>query len=194
MANMKQVYAIARNSELRWKEIYPELDHYTGIYVLTRQDENGFKYSYIGQAKDVLKRLGQHLTGYQHIDLSLKKHGLNGAFGWKIKEIIKCTEDQLDEAEQVYIKKYANLGYQLRNKTSGSQGEGKDGLDVEHKPSKGYYDGVEYGYNKAIKEVGILFDKYLDAVIKGDSNKIKERKLEEFLHLIRGDKDETTTA
>lgn len=194
MANMKQVYAIARNSELRWKEIYPELDHYTGIYVLTRQDENGFKYSYIGQAKDVLKRLGQHLTGYQHIDLSLKKHGLNGAFGWKIKEIIKCTEDQLDEAEQVYIKKYANLGYQLRNKTSGSQGEGKDGLDVEHKPSKGYYDGVEYGYNKAIKEIGILFDKYLDAVIKGDSNKIKERKLEEFLHLIRGDKDETTTA
>ena len=194
MVNMKQVYAIARNSELRWKEIYPELDHYTGIYVLTRQDENGFKYSYIGQAKDVLKRLGQHLTGYQHIDLSLKKHGLNGAFGWKIKEIIKCTEDQLDEAEQVYIKKYANLGYQLRNKTSGSQGEGKDGLDVEHKPSKGYYDGVEYGYNKAIKEIGILFDKYLDAVIKGDSNKIKERKLEEFLHLIRGDKDETTTA
>ena len=194
MANMKQVYAIARNSELRWKEIYPELDHYTGIYVLTRQDENGFKYSYIGQAKDVLKRLGQHLTGYQHIDLSLKKHGLNGAFGWKIKEIIKCTEDQLDEAEQTYIKKYANLGYQLRNKTSGSQGEGKDGLDVEHKPSKGYYDGVEYGYNKAIKEIGILFDKYLDAVIKGDSNKIKERKLEEFLHLIRGDKDETTTA
>ena len=194
MANMKQVYAIARNSELRWKEIYPELDHYTGIYVLTRQDENGFKYSYIGQAKDVLKRLGQHLTGYQHIDLSLKKHGLNGAFGWKIKEIIKCTEDQLDEAEQVYIKKYANLGYQLRNKTSGSQGEGKDGLDVEHKPSKGYYDGVEYGYNKAIKEIGILFDKYLDAVIKGDLNKIKERKLEEFLHLIRGDKDETTTA
>ena len=194
MVNMKQVYAIARNSELKWKEIYPELDHYTGIYVLTRQDENGFKYSYIGQAKDVLKRLGQHLTGYQHIDLSLKKHGLNGAFGWKIKEIIKCTEDQLDEAEQVYIKKYANLGYQLRNKTSGSQGEGKDGLDVEHKPSKGYYDGVEYGYNKAIKEIGILFDKYLDAVIKGDSNKIKERKLEEFLHLIRGDKDETTTA
>ena len=194
MANMKQVYAIARNSELRWKEIYPELDHYTGIYVLTRQDENGFKYSYIGQAKDVLKRLGQHLTGYQHIDLSLKKHGLNGAFGWKIKEIIKCTEDQLDEAEQVYIKKYANLGYQLRNESSGSQGEGKDGLDVEHKPSKGYYAGVEYGYNKAIKEIGILFDKYLDAVIKGDLNKIKERKLEEFLHLIRGDKDETTTA
>ena len=194
MTNMKQVYAIARNSELRWKEIYPELDHYTGIYVLTRQDENGFKYSYIGQAKDVLKRLGQHLTGFQHIDLSLKKHGLNGAFGWKIKEIIKCQEDQLDEAEQVYIKKYANLGYQLRNKTSGSQGEGKDCLDVERKPSKGYYDGVEYGYNKAIKEIGILFDKYLDAVIKGDSNKIKERKLEEFLHLIRGDKDETTTA
>ena len=194
MANMKQVYAIARNSELRWKEIYPELDHYTGIYVLTRQDENGFRYSYIGQAKDVLKRLGQHLTGYQHIDLSLKKHGLNGAFGWKIKEIIKCTEDQLDEAEQAYIKKYANLGYQLRNKTSGSQGEGKDSLDVNRKPSKGYYDGVEYGYNKAIKEIGILFDKYLDAVIKGDSNKIKERKLEEFLHLIRGDKDETTTA
>ena len=194
MANMKQVYAIARNSELRWKEIYPELDHYTGIYVLTRQDENGFKYSYIGQAKDILKRLGQHLTGYQHIDLSLKKHGLKGEYGWKIKEIIKCTEDQLDEAEQDYIKKYANLGYQLRNKTSGSQGEGKDCLDVVRKPSKGYYDGVEYGYNKAIKEIGILFDKYLDAVIKGDSNKIKERKLEEFLHLIRGDKDETTTA
>ena len=39
-------------------------------------DEEGIKYAYIGQAKHILTRLAQHLTGYQHIDLSIRKHGL----------------------------------------------------------------------------------------------------------------------
>lgn len=52
--------------------INPKLNEQSGIYFLTREDEQGIKYAYIGQAKHILSRLAQHMTGYQHIDLSLK--------------------------------------------------------------------------------------------------------------------------
>lgn len=51
---------------------------------------------------------------------------------------------ELDKWEQHYIKMYADNGYQLRNKTSGSQGAGKAKID-EYRPSKGYRDGIEQG-------------------------------------------------
>lgn len=47
----------------------------SGIYFLTRTDEDGIKYAYIGQAKHILTRIAQHLVGYQHIDLSIKNTG-----------------------------------------------------------------------------------------------------------------------
>lgn len=91
----------------------------------------------------MLTRLAQHLDGYnQHIDLSLRKHGLqseDNSEGWFVT-VIKCTEEELDAVEQKYIKEYANKGYQLRNKTSGSQGVGKKGI-ADNKPAKDYYDG-----------------------------------------------------
>ena len=51
---------------------------------------------------------------------------------------------------------------------------------------KGYRKGVEYGRQKALREVEVLFEKYLDAVVKGKTNKLKERKLQEFKSLIGG--------
>lgn len=63
--------------------------------------------------------------GYQHIDLSIKKHGLyseENLYGWKIK-FMNLKKAELDDAEQHFIKLYASHGYQLRNKTSGSQGK-----------------------------------------------------------------------
>ena len=55
-------------------DVCPKANENSGIYVFTRE-ENGFKFAYIGQAKHVITRLAQQLNSYQHIDLSLKKHG-----------------------------------------------------------------------------------------------------------------------
>lgn len=179
--NFRQIKAIEQANKQKLIKHFGAIPETSGIYVLTRQDENGFKYAYIGQAKHILTRLAQHLNGYQHIDLSLKKHGLfnsNNRYGYRL-EWVAYTLEELDRQEQDYIKSYANAGYQLRNKTTGSQGKGKTGID-EFKAAKGYYDGVKYGYQKAIKEVRQYFDKYLDFAIKGKTNKIKERKFNEF--------------
>lgn len=178
--NYRQIKAIEQMNKQRIMKVChpPET---SGVYILTRQ-ENGFKYAYIGQAKHLLTRLAQHLSGYQHIDLSIKKHGLYGAdnpCGWNIRYIL-CAEEQLDEFEQEYIRKYADKGFQLRNKTVGGQGEGKRALDNQNAP-KGYYDGLRQGYKNAQKFVANLFDKHLNYSKKSERpNKHQEKALEKF--------------
>ena len=108
----RKIYAIQKNNEKRILKYCPDINDNSGIYILARF-ENGFKYAYIGQAKHLLKRLGQHLSGYQHIDLSLKKHGFyseDNKEGWKIA-YFNCNENELDKFEQEYILKYANDGF-----------------------------------------------------------------------------------
>ena len=73
--------------------------------------------------------------------------------GWDIN-FIEYGLEELDAKEQEYIKKYADLGYQLRNRTSGSQGKGK--RVIVEADRKGYRKGVEYGYLKARKEISEL--------------------------------------
>lgn len=144
-------------------KICPQLDEGSGIYVLTREDEEGFKYAYVGQAKHVLSRLAQHMSGFQHIDLSLKKHGFyarDNPCGWKVN-FAHCPENDLDSEEQRLIKEYALRGFQLRNKTSGSQGKGKTKI-ADYRQAKTYRQGVEYGYRKASKEIAHLFDLHLN--------------------------------
>ena len=164
----------------------PYVRNESGIYMLSRVDENNIKYAYIGQAKKMITRLGQHLLGYQHIDLSLKKHGFwdktKNPYGYVI-DMWYYPEEQLDEKEREFIQKYANEGYQLRNKTAGGQDKGKVGID-ENKPSRGYYDGKKQGRVDTIKEVKNYFDKYLDYSIKGKTNKVKERKQKEFEEML----------
>ena len=154
--NYKQIYAIKKSNEQRVLKVNPRIPKTSGIYILTRFDED-FKYAYIGQAKSLLERLAGHLTGFkQHIDLSIRKHGLFGnenPMGWDIN-FIECRLEELDTKEQEYIKKYADLGYQLRNRTSGSQGKGK--RVIVEADRKGYRKGVEYGYLKARKEISEL--------------------------------------
>lgn len=154
----------------------------SGIYILTRE-EDGFKYAYIGQAVRVLSRLAQHLSGFQHIDLSLRKHGFypERPNGWKISWF-QCEEAMLDEREQEYIRIYANAGYQLRNKTSGGQGDGKSSISDE--PRKGYREGLNKGYENARKEVARWFKLHLDFSVKKPGNKVQEKakqKFEEFI-------------
>ena len=188
--NWKQVKAIESVNKKKFLELNNELNNDSGIYMLTRIDENGFKYAYIGQAKHVLTRLAQHMVGYQHIDLSLKNHGLysdKNEYGWNVIHY-NCSEEELDDKEQYYIKEYADNGFQLRNKTSGSQGKGKTKIN-EFKPSKGYQDGLKQGYKNASKEIANLFDKHLDYLKKSDKpNKNQDKaieKLEQFLEVYK---------
>lgn len=186
-SNFKRAKAIEYNNKKRLLSVNPSLDEGSGIYYLIRTDEDGFKYAYIGQAKHVLSRLAQHLEGYQHIDLSLKKHGLytpENQYGWKVG-FLHYPEEELDIKEQYFIKRYADAGYQLRNKTSGSQGEGKKQID-EYRPSKGYYDGIRQGKKSLAKELSNIIEKHLEISLKEGKkhNKVSTKALEKFYALL----------
>lgn len=168
-------------------EINPELDDHSGIYFLTRTDEDGIRYAYIGQAKHIITRLAQHLVGYQHIDLSLKKHGFKSdktPYGWKIG-FLHFPVAELDEKEQYYIKQYAQYGYQLRNKTSGSQGTGKKQID-EYRPQKGYHDGILQGKKILARELNNIISKHLVVSLKDEkkNNKVSIKAFEKFNDLL----------
>ena len=158
-----------------------------GIYVFYRE-ESGFKFAYVGQSIHCYTRVIEHLKGWeQHIDLSIKKHGLysdENPTGYKVTVVDYCAEDDLNEKEVFYCLKWANEGYQLRNTTGGSQGKGKFNLS-ENKSSRGYREGVAYGYKKAQKEIKHLFEKHLDVVIKDKPNKNKEKAMIKFKEFIK---------
>lgn len=188
MNNIIQAKARERDNKQKFLAVNSTLDDESGIYILTRE-EDGFKYVYIGQAKHILTRLAQHLVGYQHIDLSLKKHGLfsdDNPCGWKVNAI-HFKESELDEKEQYYIKLYANKGYQLRNKTSGSQGDGKRQID-EFRPQKGYRDGLAQGYKNAVNELRNIIEKHLVVTLKPEksNNKVSQKQFEKFNQIIYG--------
>lgn len=188
--NYQQIKAIEYKNKQRWLAINHKLTDDAGIYILTRTDENGFRYAYIGQAKHLLTRLASHLAGYQHIDLSLRKHGLystDNKNGWEVVAF-RMPESLLNQKEQEYIKAYADMGYQLRNKTTGSQDSAKHGLDVEKK-QKGYYDGKKQGYKDAQKFIAKLFAKNLKAEINGKDGVQKQKALQKFLDFVKEGED-----
>lgn len=181
--NYAQIKAIEKKNKQRFLDINPKLNEQSGIYFLTREDENGFKYAYIGQARHILTRLAQHLVGYQHIDLSLKKHGLyaeDNQIGWRVG-FENYPESELDEKEQFYILKYAQYGYQLRNKTSGSQHQGKTQID-EYRPQKGYRDGILQGKITLARDLKHIIDKHLIVALREDkkNNKVSQQAFEKF--------------
>jgi hypothetical protein len=189
--NYRQIYAIEKKNKERLLKVNQYLDDESGIYFLTREDENGFKYAYVGQAIHILKRLCSHLNGYQHIDLSLKKHGLydrkENPYGWKV-DFVVYPIDKLDKMEQYYIKVYADKGYQLRNKTSGSQSQGKAQID-DYRPQKGYRDGLKQGEKNLAKELSNIIDKHLVVTLKPEkaNNKVSQKQFEKFKELLKGD-------
>lgn len=193
--NYRKAMAIEAKNKKRILEINPHVDDGSGIYFLTRMDEDGIRYAYIGQAKHLLTRLAQHISGYQHIDLSLRKHGLyavDNIYGWRIG-FLNYPIDQLDEMEQKYIRQYAQSGYQLRNKTAGGQGEGKKQID-DYRPTKGYRDGIEQGKKMLARELLSIAEKHLKIELREDKrgNKISQKQYEKFMTLIHvEDNDES---
>lgn len=185
--NIARAKAIERKNKERLLAVNSHLNDESGIYFLTRIDEDGIKYAYIGQAKHILTRLAQHLVGYQHIDLSIKKHGLfstENLCGWKIN-FVEQQEDYLDESEQYFIKKYAQAGYQLRNKTAGGQSAGKTQI-AEYRPAKGYRDGIKSGKKFLAKELSHIIDTHLTVTLKPEkaNNKVSIKALEKFNELL----------
>ncbi|MFR4336914.1 MAG: GIY-YIG nuclease family protein [Lachnospira pectinoschiza] len=161
--NYRKIYAIKKMNEKRILDACPNMEHKSGIYFYTRTDENGISYFYIGQSVDCLERSISHLTGYQHIDLSIKKRGFyseNNPYGWKLN-VMYYPKDKLDEMEQYWILEYTKRGYQCRyNKTAGGQGEGKEKIN-EFKPSKGYRDGIQQGKKVLARELSSIAEKHL---------------------------------
>lgn len=186
--NFVKAKAIEAENRKRWLKLNPNLNDNSGVYILRRVDEDGFKFGYAGQAKHILTRLCQHSAGHQqHIDLSLKKHGLyseNNPYGWTVI-CENFSEASLDRAEQFYIKWLADQGYQLRNKTGGSQGAGKKQID-EYRPAKGYYDGLKQGKKSLARELSYIIDTHLQVSLKPEkqNNKVSIRAFERFQNLI----------
>ena len=190
----RQVWAMQQTSRQRITKLCPAINDNSGIYIFTRTDENGIRYAYVGQAKHLLSRCAQHLLGYQHIDLSIKKHGLfsdKNEYGYKL-DYINLPESQLDDSEREYIQKYASLGFQLRNATLGGQDSGKEVIDS--KTPKGYHDGLKQGYENARKEIKEFFTKYLMVSVKnqkdtfkkdGSIKEIYQRKYNEFIEWLK---------
>ena len=186
-----------------------------GIYIFTRvnpptKDGTQRKYVYVGQAKCLVERISQHMLQFaQRLDISLKTRGLwykSNPYGWKI-DVYYCNEDELDQKEREFIKAAQEQGYELYNITSGGQDEGKEDIN-QRQVGKGYRDGLQVGYNNAIRDVREYFDKYLYFAIKTDSevyrkpkNKAEResmqplykeiylKKLAEFENLMKGEND-----
>lgn len=191
MSNMRQIYAIKSKNRKRILEVCPDMKRESGIYFYTRTDENGISYFYIGQSVDCLERSISHLTGYQHIDLSIKKRGFyseKNPYGWKLN-VMYYPKDKLDEMEQYWILEYTKRGYQCRyNKTAGGQGEGKEKIN-EFKPSKGYRDGIQQGKKVLARELSHIIEKHLVVTIREDKqgNKVSQKQLDKFMELINAD-------
>lgn len=192
--NIAQAKAIEKSNKQRLLKINPKLDDESGIYFLTRTDEDGINYFYIGQAKHILSRLAQHFSGYQHIDLSLKKRGLyseENPYGWKVNAI-NYLPKKLDEMERYWILEYTKNGYQRRyNKTAGGQDSGKEQVN-EYRPAKGYRDGIKQGRKNMAKEISHIIDKHLTVSIRAEkqNNQVSQKSFEKFNDLLAEGKGE----
>lgn len=187
--NIAQIKAIEKKNRERLLKVNPNLNDRSGIYFLTRTDENDISYFYIGQAVNIIQRMCGHLTGYQHIDLSVKKRGFfneKNLYGWKLN-FINYPKSDLDKMEQYWILEYTKRGYQCRyNKTAGGQGEGKEKIN-EFKPSRGYRDGLKQGEKNLARELSSIAEKHLKIEIRDDkkNNKISQRQYEKFIDLLK---------
>lgn len=188
----KQRWKILKYYEKKILDICPDITHTRGIYLFYRYNENNEKCVYIGQSVDVLRRCCEHLSvkaKKQHIDKSLAKNGLWSNInqtGWKVKMLAWCRENDLDKAETMFIDRYLKSGeYKVYNVTGGGQLEKSQDINARYEVKlKSYKNGKNIGAEKVKEQIKVYFDKYLDVIIKGKSNKIKERKLKEFKEFI----------
>lgn len=185
--NYKQIYAMKSERENIIKTICPSIPRTNGIYVFYRTDEAGIRRAYCGQAVNLLERCASHLAEYDHIALSLKKHGFyseDNPYGWELT-FWTVSKDKLDEEEISCIKAYADQGFQMYNVTAGGQSKGKVVSD-NHKQPKTYREGVQAGKKSLAKELSEIIDKHLDVNLKPEkqNNKVSIKAFEKFKALL----------
>lgn len=185
--NLRKAKAVEVSNKKRLLKVNPKLDDKAGIYILWRTETHG----YVGQSKGILTRLAQHMVGYeQHIDLSMKAHGLyseENKGGYKI-DFFHCPISELDEKEREYIQKAIDAGWIIKNKTGGGQDEGKEKI-ADYRPAKGYYDGIKQGRKTLAKDLKHIIDTHLQVSLKPEkqNNKVSIKALEKFNTLLDED-------
>lgn len=194
--NFKKIYAMKKSREDRIKKLCPGIPYRPGIYIFHRVDETGIRRAYCGQAISLCERCGAHLAEYDHIALSLKKHGLwkeDNPYGWKL-DYKEYPKEELDEHEIATIKALADKGFQMYNVSQGGQGVGRKQL-FEYKQPKTYTQGIHQGYRRASKEISHLFDLHLDYKPKSDKpNKNQEKAMQKFEDFLNYHKEEENMA
>lgn len=185
--NYKQIYVMKADRENRIKKICPDIPYSSGIYVFWRIDEAGIRRAYCGQAVKLCERCASHLAEYDHIALSLKKHGLykeDNPYGWKL-QFKTCPKSELDEREIATIKQFADAGFQMYNVTAGSQGVGKK-VTGDYKPPKTYREGIQAGKKTLARELSSIISKHLTVRLKPEKqgNKTSQKQLEKFNDLL----------
>ena len=76
--------------------------------------------------------------------------------------------------------------YQCRyNKTSGSQGEGKEKIN-EFRPAKGYRDGIQQGKKALARDLSHIIDTHLQITLKPEkqNNKTSIKAFEKFKEML----------
>ena len=193
--NYAQLYTIKQERRKQIKQLLPSIEDKSGIYMFYRKKEDK-TCVYIGLAtKSVWDRCSQHLDGYKtknpsHIDKSLKTHGLYSSQnedGWKLSILTYCSSDKCNELEQMYISHYRSMeNIVIYNITIGSQGKGKvDFQERNQTKLKSYANGKQIGYEKARKEIALLFTKYLTYNVK-KANILSQKAKERFEKFLKG--------
>lgn len=176
--------------EKRIKKICPNIPYSSGIYVFYRTDEANIRRAYCGQAVSLCERCAAHLAEYDHIALSLKKHGFyseDTPHGWKLA-FKTCPKNELDEREVATIKSFADDGFQMYNVTAGSQSAGKL-VTGEYKQPKTYIEGMQAGKKSLARELSHIIDKHLVVSLKPEkqNNKVSIKALEKFNEILSMD-------
>lgn len=184
--NIAKAKAIEHKNKERLLKVNPKLNEESGIYFLTRTDELGIRHAYVGLAHHLLTRLAQHLSNYQYIDNSMRKHGLyseKNPYGYKVN-FLHFPESELEEKERYYITQYSLQGYQMKNRDTGG-GAGKQELG-ERKPPKTYREGIQVGKKALAKQLSDIISKHLTVGLKPEKqeNKVSQRQLEKFKNLL----------
>ena len=188
--NYRKIYAMKAEREKRIKEICPGIPYSSGIYAFYRTDEAGIRRAYVGQAVNLCERCASHLAEYDHIALSLKKHGFyseDNPYGWKLA-FKTCPKSDLDEREVATIKSFADYGFQMYNITAGSQSTGKL-VTGQYKPPKTYRQGIQAGKLSLARELSSIAEKHLKIEIREDkkNNKVSQKQFEKFKELMNED-------
>lgn len=194
--NYKQIYAIKAEREGRIKKICPNIPYSSGIYVFYRTDEAQIRRAYCGQAINLCERCASHLGEYDHIALSLKKHGFysgENPYGWKL-DYKTCPKSELDDREINTIKAFADRGFQMYNVTAGGQGLGKV-VSGQYKQPKTYTQGIQQGKKVLARELSSIAEKHLIIRLKPEKehNKVSQKQYEKFMSLISEDSYENRT-